>query len=164
MRQIDNLVVHCADTPDGAYFDVDDIRDWHINPKKLKDDKYKYKGVIYDSKEDLPEDVRNQKGNGWSDVGYHYIVLLDGQIQKGREDKTTGAHVGGHNSNSIGICYIGGGNGEDTRTTPQKASLVHLISFLRRLYPDSVVLGHRDFEGVTKACPCFDAQDEYKYL
>ena len=134
MRQIDNLVVHCADTPDGAYFDVDDIRKWHVEER------------------------------GWDDVGYHYIVLLDGQIQKGREDKTQGAHVGGHNSNSIGICYIGGGNGEDTRTTPQKASLVYLISFLRRLYPDSVVLGHRDFEGVTKACPCFDAENEYKYL
>jgi len=134
MRQIDNLVIHCADTPDGVYFDVDDIRKWHVEER------------------------------GWSDVGYHYIVLLDGQIQKGREDKTQGAHVGGHNKNSIGICYIGGGHGVDTRTTPQKASLVHLISTLRRLYPDSVVLGHRDFEGVTKACPCFDAENEYKYL
>ena len=164
MRQIDNLVIHCADTPDGAYFDVDDIRDWHTDPKPLDGGKYRYKSKTYNSKEELPIKVRNKEGRGWSDVGYHYIILLDGQIQKGREDKIQGAHVGGHNSNSIGICYIGGGHGVDTRTTPQKASLVHLIATLRRLYPDSVVLGHRDFEGVKKKCPNFDAENEYKYL
>ena len=134
MRKIDKIVIHCADTPKGAYFDVKDIRKWHVEER------------------------------GWSDVGYHYIVLLDGKIEKGREDAIKGAHVGGHNSNSIGICYIGGGHGVDTRTTPQKASLVHLIATLRRLYPDSVVLGHRDFKGVTKQCPCFDAQGEYGLL
>ncbi len=134
MRHINKLVIHCADTPKGVYFDVDDIRKWHTVER------------------------------GWSDVGYHYIILLDGIIQKGREDATPGAHVKGHNKSSIGICYIGGADGEDTRTTAQKASLVHLISVLRRLYPDSMVMGHRDFKDVTKDCPCFNAQDEYGLL
>ena len=137
MRPIYKIVIHSADTPKGVYFDVDDIRKWHTDPKP--------------------------KGRGWSDVGYHCIILLDGKIQKGREDKTPGAHVKGHNNTSIGICYIGGANGEDTRTTAQKASLVHLISTLRRLYTDSMVLGHRDFKGVTKECPSFDCA-EYKNL
>jgi N-acetylmuramoyl-L-alanine amidase len=131
MRIINKIVIHCADTPKGAYFDVDDIRKWHTQER------------------------------GWSDVGYHYIILLDGTIQKGREDSVSGAHVQGNNSTSIGICYIGGANGEDTRTIAQKASLVHLISTLRRIYTSSVVLGHKDFKGVTKACPCFDAKTEY---
>lgn len=134
MRKIDKIVIHCADTPKGAYFDVKDIRKWHVEER------------------------------GWSDVGYHYIILLDGKIEKGREDAVIGAHVAGHNKTSLGICIIGGANGEDTRTTAQKASLVHLISTLRRLYPDSIVLGHRDFKGVTKKCPCFDAQKEYGLL
>lgn len=134
MRLINKIVIHCADTPKGVYFNVDDIRKWHVEER------------------------------GWSDVGYHYIILLDGTIEKGREDITTGAHVAGHNSSSIGICYIGGGNGEDTRTTAQKASLVHLISVLRRIHTEAEVLGHRDFKGVTKACPCFDAKNEYGLL
>lgn len=134
MRFIDKIVVHCSDTPDGAYFDVEDIRKWHVSER------------------------------GWSDVGYHYIVLLDGTIEKGREDSVKGAHVRGFNASSIGVCYIGGGNDTDTRTTAQKATLVHLISTLRRLYPDSMILGHRDFKDVTKKCPCFDAEDEYGQL
>jgi N-acetylmuramoyl-L-alanine amidase len=134
MRIINKIVIHCADTPKGVYFNVDDIRKWHVEER------------------------------GWSDCGYHYIILLDGTIEKGREDATTGAHVAGHNSSSIGVCYIGGGNGEDTRTTAQKASLVHLISVLRRMHTTAEVFGHRDFKGVTKACPCFDAKNEYGLL
>jgi len=134
MRLINKIIIHCADTPDGADFDVDDIREWHVNER------------------------------GWSDVGYHYIILLDGTIQKGREDSVNGAHVQGHNSTSVGICYIGGGNSLDTRTTPQKVSLVHLISVLKRMYNNAEVLGHRDFDGVTKECPCFDAKEEYNNL
>ena len=134
MRKIDTVVVHCSDTPEGAYFDIEDIKRWHIGD------------------------------NGWSDVGYHYIILLDGTIQKGREDAVVGAHVKGFNYNSIGICYIGGGGGKDTRTPEQKESLIILIGFLRRLYPDSKALGHKDFKGVTKKCPCFDVVSEYDCL
>lgn len=134
MRPINKIVIHCADTPKGKYFDVNDIRKWHTQER------------------------------GWSDVGYHYIVLLDGTIQKGREDRVTGAHVGGHNSDTIGVCYIGGGNGEDTRTNKQMASLVYLVGYLKRIYKGSEVWGHRDFKGVTKKCPCFDAKHEYSQV
>lgn len=134
MRVIKNIVVHCADTPKGVYFDVKDIYKWHVTER------------------------------GWSDVGYHYIILLDGTIQKGREDSVPGAHVKGHNSESLGICYIGGAKGEDTRTEAQKHSMIHLISSLKRMYLEAEVFGHRDFDGVAKTCPSFDAQLEYKNL
>ena len=134
MRNIKYIVVHCADTPKGKKFDINDVRKWHIEE------------------------------GGWSDIGYHYVILLDGTIQLGRDLKTPGAHVKGYNSNSIGICYIGGANGEDTRTNEQKASLVYLISTLRRMFKKSIVLGHRDFKNVNKDCPCFNVESEYKYL
>ena len=64
MRLINKIVIHSADTPAGMYFNVGNIRDWHINPKEIKDGKYRYKGVVYNSKDDLPTAVKNQKGNG----------------------------------------------------------------------------------------------------
>ena len=48
------------------------------------------------------------KAQGWADVGYHYVVRLDGTVQEGRPLEQAGAHCKGHNDRSIGICYIGG--------------------------------------------------------
>ena len=134
MRDINQVVIHSADTPNGVYFDSKDIRKWHVEER------------------------------GWSDIGYHYIILLDGTIELGRPVERAGAHVGGHNKNTIGVCYIGGGNGKDTRTCEQKESLIILIKFLKKLHKNPRVLGHRDFKGVTKKCPCFDAIKEYEYI
>lgn len=115
---------------------------------------------------------------GWRKVGYHYVIKLDGTIQKGRAESEIGAHVKGHNSDTIGICYIGGLDKglkpKDTRTEAQKQSLLSLIKGLKLRYPDAIILGHRDYSedknknGViepfewSKACPCFDAIIEYK--
>ena len=70
----------------------------------------------------------------------------------------------GITQNRIGICYIGGANGEDTRTNEQKESLIRIDIFTKEAVPKSNVLGHRDFKGVLKKCPCFDAELEYKDL
>ncbi len=101
---------------------------------------------------------------GWSDIGYHYVILLDGTIELGRQINVIGAHVAGHNSNSIGICYIGGGGGEDTRTEAQKTSLIFLLNTLKLMFKKADILGHRDFEGVTKSCPNFNAIAEYAQI
>jgi N-acetylmuramoyl-L-alanine amidase len=45
---------------------------------------------------------------GWSDIGYHYVIELDGTIGIGRPIERSGAHTKGLNSNSIGVCYVGG--------------------------------------------------------
>ena len=73
---------------------------------------------------------------GFSDIGYHYIIYRDGSIHTGRDESVIGAHCKGHNSNSIGVCYIGGcaSDGKtpkDTRTTEQKQSLYKLLKELK---------------------------------
>tara|TARA_R110001632_G_C11350460_1_gene418356 strand:- start:2848 stop:3282 length:435 start_codon:yes stop_codon:yes gene_type:complete len=104
---------------------------------------------------------------GWSDVGYHFICLLDGTIKKGRPQEKIGAHTKGKNNHSIGICYIGGmdenmEHSKDTRTEAQKKSLVRLLLNLKSEHCDAVVNSHKDFSN--KACPSFDATKEYKWI
>lgn len=104
---------------------------------------------------------------GFSDIGYHYVIYRDGSIHIGRDESIIGAHCTGHNTNSIGVCYIGGcaSDGKtpkDTRTTEQKQSLVKLLKELKTKYPQASIHGHRDF--ANKACPSFDATKEYSSL
>ena len=55
------------------------------------------------------EDIRLwHKSQGWSDIGYHYVVYLDGSIHTGRPIEVSGAHTKGLNKNSIGVVYVGG--------------------------------------------------------
>jgi N-acetylmuramoyl-L-alanine amidase len=103
------------------------------------------------------------KQRGWKGIGYHYVILLDGTIQVGRPESEVGAHTIEQNTNSIGICYIGGldsnGNAKDTRTDLQKVALNNLISDLQKKYHGSTVHGHNEF--AAKACPCFNVKEEY---
>ena len=126
-RKIEEIIVHCSDTPAGKYFDAKDINKWHL-------------------------------ARGWQGIGYHYVILLDGTIEKGRKEDKKGAHTLDHNTKSIGICYIGG-MATDTRTTEQKISLLYLIGRIKRDYGPIKVYGHNDFS--IKACPQFNAQKEY---
>ena len=100
---------------------------------------------------------------GFSDIGYHYVVYLDGSVHDGRNINIAGAHCSGYNSNSIGVCYIGGldkyGNPKDTRNDKQKEALIKLLTGLKRLYPKATIHGHNEFSN--KACPCFNAKKEY---
>ncbi len=103
---------------------------------------------------------------GWSDIGYHYVIELDGTIKEGRPVERQGAHVRGLNKNSIGICYIGGLSSKmspkDTRTKSQLESLEYLIEKLMNEYSGSTLHGHNEFS--SKACPSFDVQEEYRYI
>jgi hypothetical protein len=140
MRKIDTIVIHCSATPEGRAVSVSTIRDWHLK-------------------------------RGWRDIGYHFVIGLDGEIWTGRPIEQKGAHVRGHNATSIGICYVGGVTDDgrrapkDTRTPEQKQSLVKLMRGLLAQFPEiNDIRGHRDFPKVAKACPCFDAIPEYKWL
>lgn len=108
---------------------------------------------------------RWHREKGWNGIGYHYVVCLDGQVQEGRPLEIAGAHCVGHNSNSIGICYIGGIGYDlqpkDTRTMEQKIALHSLISRLHRQFPDATIHGHCEF--AKKACPCFDVHKDYSF-
>ena len=102
----------------------------------------------------------------FADIGYHYVIYLDGTVHKGRPLEKAGAHCKGHNAHSIGICYVGGldrqGKPKDTRTAAQKAALLSLIRELRQRFQRATVHGHREF--ANKACPCFDAKKEYSQV
>ena len=102
----------------------------------------------------------------FADIGYHYVIYLDGTVHKGRPLEKAGAHCKGYNAHSIGICYVGGldrqGKPKDTRTAAQKAALLSLIRELRQRFPHATVHGHREF--ANKACPCFDAKKEYSQV
>lgn len=100
---------------------------------------------------------------GFCMIGYHYLVLLDGTVQEGRPLAMAGAHCTGHNSHSIGVCYVGGLDAQmrpaDTRTPAQRETLSKLIGELKRQFPQARVLGHCDL--AAKACPCFNVREEY---
>ena len=108
------------------------------------------------------------KANGWADIGYHYVVYLDGSIHAGRSVDLVGAHCTGYNAHSIGVVYVGGVDKrlkeKDTRTDKQKAALIKLLKDLRKLYPKAKICGHRDLDKHGKACPSFDATTEYKNI
>lgn len=134
MRDIKEIIVHCSATPEGKDYSVSDIRRWHL-------------------------------ARGFSDIGYHYVIYRDGSIHKGREESKVGAHCKGHNSHSIGVCYIGGVEKDgktpkDTRTDAQRKSLLVLLTELKQRYPSAKIYPHYKF--AAKACPCFNAEEEYK--
>ena len=111
---------------------------------------------------------RYHRSLGWNCCGYHYVIPTDGAIETGRPEELTGAHCKGHNSHSIGVCYIGGLDADgktpkDTRTEAQKATLRKLIEQLRQRYPKALVVGHHDLNPL-KACPCFNVTAEYTDL
>lgn len=115
------------------------------------------------------ESIRNMhKSQGWADIGYHYVVYLDGSIHNGRNVDIIGAHCYGYNANSIGVVYVGGCDkkmkAKDTRTEKQKESLVKLLKDLRKLYPTAKIYGHKDLDKKGKDCPSFDATKEYKNI
>lgn len=112
-------------------------------------------------------EIRNCHVNdeGWADIGYHYVVRRNGFIEKGRAEWRQGAHCYGHNRHSIGVCYVGGlnqqGEAADTRTDAQKRALEMLLIELVRKYKCEIH-GHNEYSD--KACPCFNAHEEYKKI
>lgn len=112
------------------------------------------------------EDVSKwHKDRGFLTIGYHYLIGLDGEVWLGRPVEQVGAHVTGHNANSIGVCYVGGLDvslkPKDTRTLAQKESLLSIIRELKQRFPEATIHGHKEF--ANKACPCFEVS-EYKYI
>lgn len=112
------------------------------------------------------DDVRRWHiSRGFDDVGYHYLIKLDGSLEFGRSIEKIGAHCKGHNRYSVGICFVGGRDFNndicDTRTSLQKRSLDALIKNLCNEFPIKRIVGH-NFYNKNKKCPCFDAALEYQ--
>ena len=114
------------------------------------------------------------KARGWSGIGYHRVIRLDGTVEQGRAFTRRGAHVKGNNTNTIGVCLIGGldsnGKPKDTFTWQQYDALHKEILRIRMYCDISIIKGHRDYspdlngDGLItsnewiKMCPCFDVQ------
>lgn len=109
-------------------------------------------------------DVRAwHKKRGFTDVGYHYLIDLDGTILLGRPVGQVGAHVANHNTGTIGVSYFGGvaadgKTAKDTRTPEQRASLEWLVDQLARKHNVKRITGHNQY--ANKACPSFDVQTD----
>ena len=109
---------------------------------------------------------RWHRERGFRCIGYHYVIRLDGTIERGRPESEIGAHCTGHNARSIGICYVGGLTTDgktalDTRTNAQRVALTRLLMELKERYPQARAFGHRDF--ANKDCPCFDIHKEVSW-
>jgi len=137
MRAITNISIHCSATPTGSALSYDKYHRLH---------------------------------NHWSEIGYHFVIgngitadgyikSLDGQIEVGRSLHKDPAAVRGHNSGMIAICLTG--SQFDEFTDKQFSSLRTLLADLSDKYgiSEEAIVGHRDFEGVHKNCPCFSVKD-----
>jgi len=137
MRQITEIIIHCAATRpnwmEGKSVEEkrDEIKRWHV------------------------------QDNGWSDIGYHYVIDRSGRVAPGRSLDQAGAHTLGHNAESIGVCLIGGHGSsandafDANYTSEQDQALRVLINELKVRFPGIVkVSGHNDYTKA-KACPGF---------
>ena len=135
MREINRIILHCTATKEGAHYDVNTIRSWHLQ--------------------------RN-----FSDIGYHYVIYLDGSINLGRPVFKQGAHVKSENKDSIGIAYVGGldldGKPKDTMTAMQEIGFLQLFNSLNTTFGKLSLHGHNEYSN--KACPSFIVKDKYEFL
>lgn len=126
MRRIDKIILHCTATKQGKDYTVEQVRSWHMEDRNF------------------------------ADIGYHYLISLDGSVHEGRPIEKVGAHCTGQNAHSIGIVYVGGldseGNPMDTRTPSQSNALHSLVNYLKKKY-NATVHCHNEF--ANKACPSF---------
>ena len=120
------LVVHCSGLPIGQLPSAEDIHQYHRNK------------------------------NGWVGIGYHAVIRHDGTIENGRPPYWQGAHVKGHNHESIGVCLIGRGMNEFT--DEQFESLWDVLQQWREMFPDAEVVGHGDLDTAKYYCPGFDVR------
>ena len=136
MREIKYLAVHCTATPQTAT--VSSIQSYWRNVLK------------------------------WKMPGYHFIIKPNGEVVQLLEIEKVSNGVKGFNSVSINISYIGGVDSQnkpiDNRTENQKKALLDLLKKLKKQFPKAIIQGHRDFPEVKKACPSFNAKEEYKNL
>ena len=89
--------------------------------------------------------------NGWSGIGYHYFITKDGTIWEGRPDHTQGAHASGGNVDSVGVCFEGDYDVEQTMPDAQKQAGKELVAYLKSKYHVSRVKKHSEI--TPTGCP-----------
>lgn len=145
LDQINEIIIHCAATPNGQWFSAADVDTWH-----------KQRG--------FKRDPRQAQYSSLKSIGYHFVIGVKGGVEIGRNLYEIGAHCQGRNLRSIGICLIG----TDQFSRQQWETLRALILAMHKQFPTARVLGHRDCSPDanhngkiepnewTKTCPGFD--------
>ncbi len=155
-QTITKIVIHCSATPNGRR-----IGNLHTLPEVAIDRWHK-------SRHFRRRQWRVNRFNPHlKHIGYHFVIGIDGRVGTGRAVGEQGAHVRGHNKNSVGICLVG----TDAFTLEQWDALYTLINKLSQQYPEATLHGHRDFspdldgDGTVephefiKTCPGFDVTE-----
>lgn len=127
MRVIKKVVVHCTDSDDSLDIGYRDIDEWH-----------RQRGWLSPS--------------GIS-CGYHWIVRRDGTIEQGRPESEKGAHVKDHNSDSIGIVWVGRNKISNKQLESLKKKIRGILGRYRLTPLD--VYGHFELDS-KKTCPNLD--------
>lgn len=136
MRRIDQIIVHCAATPDDSSFGIEDVDSWH-----------KERGF---AREASNVSAFNPK---LPHVGYHFVITYDGVVHSGRGLNEVGAHARGHNRHSVGICLMG----TSEFTDAQYEALRSLVLSLQDELGELGVVGHHKLNA-NKTCPNFDVK------
>lgn len=109
---------------------------------------------------------RWHRDQGWSDIGYHWIIGRSGELRPGRRETVIGAHVQERNRGTIGICLIGGfGSAETDRaemhfTDRQLTTLRQQIQAISMRTAITTISGHNEY--AAKACPGFHVPTWFK--
>lgn len=160
-RTIDRIVIHCAATRNGdSLFRTSPGGPGLVAPVNVLD-RMHHQGGFRRS-----DAWRKRQNPGLTSIGYHFVIYTNGATASGRHLEEVGAHVKGHNANSIGICMIGA----DQFTRAQWKALAAQVLALLKIYPHARVCGHRDLspdlngDGTIeprewiKTCPGFDVK------
>lgn len=128
------VIVHCAATPNGRPFTIEDIDSWHVERgfKRTAAARAKFNPDL-------------------AACGYHYVIYIGGSVAQGRAEGEVGAHCVGENK-EIGICLIG----TDKFTMEQWNALRFLVE--NKGLPAH---GHYEFDSAKaqgKTCPNFNVQ------
>lgn len=127
-------------------------------------------GGVQSSSTDILDTIHNEHlvKDGFDNrgMGYHFIIMADGSIYRGREENALGSHTGGNNTGNLGISLAGnfdtdGPNpGFNEPTQEQLDSLTSLVAYLcnkHSLVPSSDTIWghyeHYDGRGVWTGCP-----------
>lgn len=139
------IVIHCAVTRNGSNgFTEKDIDSWHGERNFQRTEK-----------------IAESFNPHLKHIGYHFVILTNGDCVTGRAVGETGAHCPGANQDGIGICLMG----TDKFTVNQWSALTNLVKALQNQYENKLLVrGHYQFDSAKKqgkTCPNFNAEDWY---
>ena len=112
-------------------------------------------GNGYDCDPDAVEINKWHQANGWTCIGYHYVIRKDGTVEQGRPHWTIGAHCVGENYHTIGIHFSGDFMENRHPTDAQLVSGAKLIANICTDYGIPIdsdhIKGHKDY--MATSCP-----------